>query len=88
MSLLENTSIPQDAKLRLAILYALRYQKFGGNQIANIVKKLLEVGVEESRAGVSLRERGLLKFGLSVPRFLCLSSALILFLDLTTVTSR
>lgn len=53
MTLLEDSSIPHDAKLRLAILYALRYQKYGGNQIANMVKKLLEVGVDESRAAVS-----------------------------------
>jgi hypothetical protein len=42
-----------DAKLRLAILYALRYQKYAGNQISAIVRRLLQSGVPESRAAVS-----------------------------------
>ena len=45
--------VSKDAKLRLAILYALRYQKYSGNQIQSIVQQLLQKGVPESRAAVS-----------------------------------
>lgn len=51
--LLARTDIAPEAKLRVAILYALRYQKYSGNHISNVVKTLLDSGVEESRAGVS-----------------------------------
>lgn len=50
--LLSRPDISSEAKLRLAILYALRYQKYSGNHISNIVKKLLDSGLEESKAGV------------------------------------
>ncbi|GAA5967147.1 hypothetical protein JCM3765_001545 [Sporobolomyces pararoseus] len=43
-----NEEIPQSAKLRLAILYALRYQKLPGNQIASIVELLRRQGVEDA----------------------------------------
>ncbi|GAA6006708.1 Vps45p [Rhodotorula paludigena] len=40
--------IPQEAKLRLAILYALRYQKAPGQQIAGVVDLLKQQGVPEA----------------------------------------
>lgn len=43
------SSIDHDAKLRLAILYALRYQKWSGNQIDAVVRQLIQVGVPESQ---------------------------------------
>lgn len=52
-ALLEQDRVRSDAKLRLAILYALRYQKYAGNQIASVVERLLKAGVPESRAAVS-----------------------------------
>ncbi|GAA5980979.1 hypothetical protein JCM5350_004788 [Sporobolomyces pararoseus] len=43
-----NEEIPKSAKLRLAILYALRYQKLPGNQINSIVELLRRQGVEDA----------------------------------------
>ncbi|BGP03634.1 vacuolar protein sorting-associated protein 45 [Rhodotorula toruloides] len=40
--------IPQEAKLRLAILYALRYQKMPQNQIAGVVDLLKQQGVPDA----------------------------------------
>jgi len=40
--------IPSEAKLRLAILYALRYQKAPGQQIAGVVELLKAQGVQEA----------------------------------------
>ncbi|GAA5915328.1 hypothetical protein JCM8208_001699 [Rhodotorula glutinis] len=40
--------IPPEAKLRLAILYALRYQKAPGQQIAGVVELLKAQGVQEA----------------------------------------
>lgn len=51
--MLSDANVKPEAKLRLAILYALRYQKYSGNQITNVVDQLLKSGVEESRAAVS-----------------------------------
>lgn len=56
--LLARKDISSEAKLRVAILYALRYQKYSGNHITNVVKTLLDGGVEESRAGVSASAGG------------------------------
>ena len=44
---------PTSNKLRLAILYALRYQKFSGNSIAGVVDALIQSGVSADRARVS-----------------------------------
>ncbi len=54
-ALLEATDVEQEAKLRLAILYALRYQRSSYNQIPKVVEKLLSIGVPESRVAVSMR---------------------------------
>ncbi|KAK0547909.1 vacuolar protein sorting-associated protein 45 [Tilletia horrida] len=51
-NMLASDKVLPEAKLRLAILYALRYQKNPQNQIANIVKMLLDSGMEESRAAL------------------------------------
>ncbi|BGP20303.1 hypothetical protein JCM10213_002068 [Rhodosporidiobolus nylandii] len=47
-SLLSSADIPSEAKLRLAILYALRYQKLPGNQIAGVTDLLRQQGVEDA----------------------------------------
>jgi hypothetical protein len=51
--LIQSSEVRPESKLRLAMLYALRYQKFSGNQINQIVKLLPDHGVSESDAGVS-----------------------------------
>jgi vacuolar protein sorting-associated protein 45 len=48
---------PASNKLRLAILYALRYQKFSGNSIAGVVDALIQSGVSADRARVSICPR-------------------------------
>ncbi|KAE8269411.1 hypothetical protein A4X09_0g2929 [Tilletia walkeri] len=50
--MLASDKVLPEAKLRLAILYALRYQKNPQNQIMNVVKMLLDSGMEESRAAL------------------------------------
>lgn len=50
--LLARPDISSEAKVRVAILYALRYQKYSGNHIIPIVQRLLESGVDESKAGL------------------------------------
>lgn len=47
-SLLADPQIGADAKLRVAILYALRYQTLGSHQIEAVVRQLIDVGVPES----------------------------------------
>ncbi|SOV09059.1 probable vacuolar protein sorting protein VpsB [Ustilago sp. UG-2017a] len=49
---IESSKIPHDAKIRVAILYALRYQKLPSNQIQKVVQDLLQAGVPESRAAL------------------------------------
>ena len=50
MTLIASHKVPQPNKLRLAILYALRYQKLLGNQIAQVVDGLIQNGVTADRA--------------------------------------
>lgn len=50
MTLLANPRVRPPNKLRLAILYALRYQKAQGNQIAQVVDALIQNGVSADRA--------------------------------------
>ncbi|PWN26377.1 Sec1-like protein, partial [Jaminaea rosea] len=50
--LLPRTDISPDSKLRLVILYALRYQKHPAAQITSLVSSLLTQGVPESKAGL------------------------------------
>ncbi|PKI83236.1 vacuolar protein sorting-associated protein 45 [Malassezia vespertilionis] len=47
--MLASEQIVNEAKLRLAILYALRYQKWSGNQIDAVARQLMQVGLEESQ---------------------------------------
>lgn len=47
------SDVPPEAKLRLAILYALRYQKTPGNAISQTVKMLEQNGVDPEDAEVS-----------------------------------
>lgn len=51
-TMIESPKIKEDAKIRLAILYALRYQKLPSNQIQKVVQDLLKAGVPESRAAL------------------------------------
>jgi vacuolar protein sorting-associated protein 45 len=48
--LLNNPRVPNPNKLRLAILYALRYQKAQGNQIATVVDALIRNGISADKA--------------------------------------
>lgn len=50
MTLLASPKIPQSNKLRLAILYALRYQKAPANQISQVVDALIMNGVSADKA--------------------------------------
>lgn len=51
MTLIASGRVPPANKLRLAILYALRYQKFHGNQITQVVEALIahHVGADRAR---------------------------------------
>ncbi|OXH17086.1 hypothetical protein J010_00996 [Cryptococcus neoformans] len=50
MTLLTSSRVPSPNKLRLAILYALRYQKSPSAQIAQVVNTLISNGVPPERA--------------------------------------
>ncbi|KAL7006279.1 vacuolar protein sorting-associated protein 45 [Cystobasidiomycetes sp. EMM_F5] len=51
-NLIKATDIAPANKLRLALLYALRYQKYSGNAINLVVDSLLQNGVSESDAAL------------------------------------
>ncbi len=53
MTLIASERTPPSNKLRLAILYALRYQKLPGNAIPAVVDTLIQHGVQADRARVS-----------------------------------
>ncbi|KAG9127051.1 vacuolar protein sorting-associated protein 45 [Ceratobasidium sp. 392] len=53
MELIQKPGIQIYNKIRLAIIYALRYQK-SANQIGAVVEALVKAGVSESDAGVSI----------------------------------
>lgn len=48
--IIASPKVPAQNKLRVAILYALRYQKFNGNQISSVVEALVSSGVGADRA--------------------------------------
>jgi vacuolar protein sorting-associated protein 45 len=50
ITLLSTPKVPNGNKLRLAILYALRYQKLPNNQIAQVVDTLIANGITADRA--------------------------------------
>ncbi|KAI5453637.1 vacuolar protein sorting-associated protein 45 [Naganishia albida] len=50
MTMLQSPRIPANNKLRLAILYALRYQKLASNAITSVVDALIQNGVSADRA--------------------------------------
>lgn len=52
LSLLSDPAVPQANKLRLAILYALRYQKFSANAIPHVIENLTTNGMDPDRAKV------------------------------------
>ncbi|PWN40185.1 Sec1-like protein [Ceraceosorus guamensis] len=51
-TLLASPQVHPSAKLRLVILYALRYQRYASNRIDEMVRMLLSAGVEESKAAL------------------------------------
>lgn len=53
MMMIQSPRIPANNKLRLAILYALRYQKLASNAITTVVDALIENGVSADKARVS-----------------------------------
>jgi hypothetical protein len=50
MTLIASSRVPTPSRLRLAILYALRYQKLPTNSIAGVVDCLIRNGVTPDRA--------------------------------------
>jgi vacuolar protein sorting-associated protein 45 len=50
MTLISASAVPASSKLRLAILYALRYQKLPTNSIAGVIDALIRNGVTADRA--------------------------------------
>lgn len=52
LDVLARSDISADAKLRISILYALRYQRHPSAQIAQVVSSLLQQGVPEFKAGL------------------------------------
>lgn len=48
-----NSAVPAWNKLRLVMLYALRYQKSQANSVASLIKLALENGVSREDARVS-----------------------------------
>lgn len=48
--MIASPAISSDAKIRLAVLYALRYQKFSGNAVVGIVDLLQQNGIPEQDA--------------------------------------
>ncbi len=51
--IIRNSAVPSDAKLRIVILFALRYQKSKANDISNLIQLMLENGVlrEDAKVG-------------------------------------
>ena len=51
--MIQAADVDPDNKLRLALLYALRYQKYAGNALTQVVDLLLNNGVAEGDVAVS-----------------------------------
>ena len=52
-SVIVDRSVSAEKKLRIVILFALRYQKTKANDIANLISLMLENGVSHDDAKVS-----------------------------------
>ena len=50
--MIDSPEIPQESKVRLSILYALRYQKLPSNAIQAVVSQLLQQGVPQHRVAL------------------------------------
>lgn len=50
--MIDSPDIPQESKVRLSILYALRYQKLPSNAIQTVVSQLLQQGVPQHRVAL------------------------------------
>ncbi|TIC63438.1 Sec1-like protein [Wallemia mellicola] len=50
--MIDSPDIPQESKVRIAILYALRYQKLASNAITAVVGQLLQQGVPQHRVAL------------------------------------
>lgn len=57
--IITNSAIPSHAKLRIVILFALRYQKSKANDISNLIQLMLENGVLREDAKVRFPEANL-----------------------------
>jgi hypothetical protein len=51
--LIQTPQIPEEAKIRLVLLYALRYEKMSSNAIKTLIESLDNVGVSERKSAVS-----------------------------------
>ena len=52
--MLEDHNISEDAKVRLVLLYALRYERTPNNAIKSLIDMLDHVGVSEQKSAVSI----------------------------------
>ena len=52
--MLEDHNISDDAKVRLVLLYALRYERTPNNAIKSLLNMLDHVGVSEKKSSVSM----------------------------------
>ncbi|TIA79440.1 hypothetical protein E3P98_03289 [Wallemia ichthyophaga] len=50
--MIDSPDIPQESKVRLSILYALRYQKMPSNAIQAVVSQLLQQGIPQHRVAL------------------------------------
>lgn len=51
--LIESPNISEDAKVRLVLLYALRYERLANNSVKSLIDLLDRVGVSERKSAVS-----------------------------------
>lgn len=51
--MLESDHISEDAKVRLVMLYALRYERMPNNGVRSLIDLLDRVGVSEKKSAVS-----------------------------------
>jgi hypothetical protein len=51
---LDDPRIAKADKVRIVILYALRYENHGSNETSNLVDKLSHAGIEKDKIAVTL----------------------------------
>lgn len=52
--LIESPNIAEDAKVRLVLLYALRYERLANNSVKSLIDLLDRVGISERKSAVSI----------------------------------